>query len=236
MDLDNLTWPEVDWKNLEIEDVYFYRMKGIEMLSIKEMLIGMPVRLRYVDRFSTCRVMKKESVAEHSFYVAFYSLMIAWWCETKAAMRLGSAVDLGLLFAKTLLHDIDEAATGDVPRFFKYSDATLKNHLDEVAQKGVYQIAKKLWDEASTIDRIESHWKNAKDDTTEGKILEFADFLSVLSYAAEEIRSSNFTMREHLTSMVEYYEKFTTEDFNFIRPLVEEARTILFEEILLDGA
>ena len=233
MNLDNLIWSEVDWKNLEIEDVQFYKMKGIEMLSIKELLIGMPVRLRYVDRFSTCRVMKKESVAEHSFYVAFYSLMITWWCtDQDVPVKLNEYK----ILSRALLHDIDEAATGDVPRFFKYSDTALKNHLDEVAQKGVAQIAEKLWQAQSGVYAITDIWKNAKDNTIEGKILEFADFLSVLSYAAEEIRSSNFTMREHLTSMVEYYEKFTTEDFNFIRPLIEEARAILFEEILLNGA
>lgn len=207
------------------------------MLSIKELLIGMPVRLRYVDRFSTCRVMKKESVAEHSFYVAFYCLTIAKWCETSAIKRQPT-INLGKLLTKALFHDIDEAATGDVPRFFKYSDPKLKEHLDEVALKGVEQIAAKLWgkDMLGVVEEIELCWKNAKDNTLEGKILEFADFLSVLSYAAEEIRSSNFTMREHLSAMVEYYEKFTTADFNFIRPLIMEARTILFEEILLDGA
>lgn len=202
------------------------------MLNIKELLIGMPVRLRYVDRFSTCRVMKKESVAEHSFYVAFYSLMIAWWCDNHTGQANLNVADL---LTKALLHDIDEAATGDIPRFFKYSDDSLKNHLDEVAQKGVHMIAEKLWHNESAISEIMFDWKQAKNDTREGRILELADFLSVLSYVYEEIRSSNFVMREHLQAMAEYYEKFTTHDYDFLRPLIKEARTILFEEILLNG-
>jgi len=201
------------------------------ILNMKEMLVGMATRLRYVDRFSTCRVIKKESVAEHSFYVAFYSLMIAWWCEAQHNL---APLNLTELITKALLHDIDEAATGDIPRFFKYSDASLKEHLDAVAAQGVAIIAKKLWTDPGTIVEFGFNWREAKCETPEGRILEFADFLSVLSYAAEEIRSSNFTMREHLQSMIEYYQKFTTKDFDFIRPLIEEARKILFEEILLD--
>lgn len=202
------------------------------MLSLKEMLIGMPVRLRYVDRFSTCRVLKKESVAEHSFYVAFYCLMIAWWCDNYTEK---ADLNVAELLTKALLHDLDEAATGDVPRFFKYSDPILKQHLDEVAQKGVQLIAKMLWDNATAISDIEFCWKQAKNDTPEGRILEFADFLSVLSYIWEEMRSSNLIMPEHLHGMREYYDKFTTKDFDFLRPLVEDARAILFEEIMLNG-
>jgi len=198
------------------------------------MLIGMPTRLRYVNRFSTCRVIKQESVAEHCFFVALYSLIISKWvadnCKNLAPLNVQE------ILARALLHDLDEAATGDVPRFFKYSDPALKTHLDEVAAEGVYQIAKKLWDNAGAIGWIVFSWRAAKNDTPEGRILEFADFLSVLSYSWEEVRQSNIIMKEHLTDMVGYYQRFTTKDFNFLRPLVEEARTVLFEEILTNGA
>ena len=204
------------------------------MLNLKEMLIGMPTRLRYVDRFSTCRVIKKESVAEHCFFVALYSLFIAEWCDNQGT--LSAPVNISGILANALLHDIDEAATGDVPRFFKYSDPALKTHLDEVAAKGVRQIAKKLWDEGDAISWIMCCWKNAKSNTPEGRILEFADFLSVLSYSWEEVRQSNVIMKEHLTDMAAYYQRFTTEDFDFLRPLINDARTILFEEILTNGA
>ena len=205
------------------------------MLNLKEMLIGMPTRLRYVTRFSTCRVIKQESVAEHCFFVALYSLFIMWWCWDKNDEFLHTLNEYKIL-SRALLHDLDEAATGDVPRFFKYSDTALKQHLDEVAQKGVHQIAAKLWTDPTTIASITDVWKNAKDNTSEGRILAFADFLSVLSYSWEEVRQSNIIMKEHLTNMVEYYQRFTTKDFDFIRPLIEDARAILFEEILTNGA
>lgn len=196
------------------------------------MLIGMPTRLRYVNRFSTCRVIKQESVAEHCYFVALYSLFIMWSCWDNNKLKLNEY----RILSRALLHDLDEAATGDVPRFFKYSDPALKQHLDEVAQKGVHQIAKKLWNDSSTTFAVIDVWKNAKDDTYEGRILEFADFLSVLSYSWEEVRQSNIIMKEHLTDMVGYYQRFTTKDFDFLRPLIEDARAILFEEILTNGA
>ena len=202
------------------------------MLNLKEMLIGMPTRLRYVDRFSTCRVIKKESVAEHCFFVALYSLFITWWCSD---LEVPVEINEYKILSRALLHDLDEAATGDVPRFFKYSDPALKQHLDEVAQKGVETIAQKLWSDQSTIVAISDVWKTAKDNSREGRILAFADFLSVLSYSWEEVRQSNIIMKEHLTDIVEYYQKFTTNAFDFLRPLIEDARAVLFEEILTNG-
>jgi len=155
-----------------------------------------------------------------------------WWCwDNNDELKLNEYK----ILSRALLHDLDEAATGDVPRFFKYSDPALKTHLDEVAAKGVDQIAGKLWDAPSSVCAVTDIWKNAKNDTPEGKILEFADFLSVLSYSWEEVRQSNIIMKEHLTDMVGYYQRFTTKDFDFLRPLIEDARAVLFEEILTNG-
>lgn len=203
------------------------------MLNLRELLIGMPVRLRYVNRFSTCRVLKSESVAEHCFFVGFYALMIAEWCRFEASSL---SLNLGEILTRALVHDLDEAATGDVPRFFKYSDPELKVHLDVVAERGVDSITSKLWESDGVRRGILFNWKQAKNDTPEGRIIEFADFLSVLSYIYEEVRSSNSIMKEHIYGMVGYYKNFEGHEFNFIRPLIEDARKILFDEILLNGA
>ena len=41
-------------------------------LDLKELLLGDPNRLRYVQRYSTSMVIHRENVAEHSYYVALY--------------------------------------------------------------------------------------------------------------------------------------------------------------------
>lgn len=204
------------------------------MLDMKEMLIGYSVRLRYVNRFSTCRVLNPETVAEHSFFVAYYALMIARWCIIQTSIHC-SIINYEKLLSRALLHDIDEATTGDVPRTFKYSDDKLKSVLEIVAKKGVENLAMKLWPQSPVSDGIVEDWNRAKDDTVEGRIIEFADFLSVLSYLYEEIRASNFIMREHISAMREYYDKFTGVEYEFLRPLVDDAKKILFEEIFANG-
>lgn len=205
------------------------------MLDLRELLIGYSVRLRYVNRFSTCRVMNPETVAEHSFFVAYYALMLVQWCEATISSKCISLdIDRGKLLTRALVHDIDEAITGDVPRTFKYSDEKLRQMLNTVASQGVEKLANKLWPSNPISLSMSENWKNAKDNTPEGRIIEFADFLSVLSYLYEEIRASNFIMREHVSSMQEYYDKFKHSDYDFLRPLVEDARAILFEEILLN--
>jgi len=204
------------------------------MLDLKEMLIGYSVRLRYVNRFSTCRILNPETVAEHSFFVAYYALLLARWCTAQISVHC-LPLNQEKLLARALFHDIDEAVTGDVPRPFKYSDDDLKHKLDIVAAKGVKKITSKLWGESPIGHGMFEDWKDAKDDTLEGRILEFADFLSVLSYIYEEIRASNTIMQEHIAGMQEYYDKFTKSEFDFLRPLIEDAKTILFEEILVNG-
>jgi len=172
-------------------------------------------------------------VAEHSFFVAYYALMIAKWCDIQQTARL-CPLDYKKLLTRGLLHDIDEATTGDIPRTFKYSNAKLKQLLNTVAEHGVENLADRLWPSSPVSLAISEEWKTAKDDSLEGRILEFADFLSVLSFLYEEIRASNFIMREHISAMREYYDRFKHPGYDFLRPLIKEAGTILFEEILAD--
>ena len=142
--------------------------KGNEiMLNIKELLIGKVVRLRYVNRFSTCRIMKSETVAEHSYFVILYALMICEWYNLN-----GTGVDTGNVLIRATVHDLEEAATGDVPRSFKYSDESLRQHLNEVALEGLRSVVNNLWDKKSLAGKIVECWQTAKDDSVEGKILE----------------------------------------------------------------
>jgi len=73
-------------------------------------------------------------------------------------------------------------------------------------------------------------WKEAKDDTEEGRIIEFCDFISVLGFLLQEgIGSGNKTIERHVADMGKYFSKFQLEEYNFIRPLVEQACLIMGE-------
>lgn len=238
-------------------------------LNIREMLNGNPSRLRYVFRFSTSRVNRPETVAEHSFYVAFYCLLIGRWVEENAAEFLENnrprnepELEGGLfnysgftsdLLQRALLHDLEEARSGDFPRPFKRSTPQLERMLEAASFQAFRQVAAALGnvhldDAEKTGPDIHSAkatvwaeycncWLNSKDSTPQGLILEFADFLAVLSFMmGEGFGSGNHSIQEHVRDMDKYFEKFTSNpEYDFIRPLVDQA-AILMKEVFQHGS
>jgi len=194
-------------------------------LNLKELLLGDPVRIRYVVRFSTCHVIHKESVAEHSYYVALYAMFIADWVRNATDYRILTDVDT--LLRRALLHDLEEAITGDVSRSFKYSDNELLQGLKRGAQIAIDRVLGRLDTGCGIFYR--NIWRDCKDRSYEGSIIEFADFLSVLSYMIQERTNSNNSMQQHWETLNEYFINFDHERFSFLRPLIEDANTIMRE-------
>lgn len=190
-------------------------------MNIQELLLGNPVRLRYVHRFSGCVRVHAESVAEHSWFVTF---MV--YCMGHALNREGSpdTVDVGRAVQKALVHDVDESVTGDFPRPFKYSSTDLRLKLEEAAGRATREFWEALFPEAGSKEIWEhcTRWRNAKNSTREGRLVALADYLAVLSYLALEIKS-NPTMAEHHQTMLEYGEHFKGPEFDFVRQWVDEA-------------
>ena len=132
--------------------------------------------LRFINRFSIYHVNKPETVAEHSYYVTYYS-----WRIAKEFERSGIEIDFRRLLEKALVHDLEETKTGDIIAHAK--TPIIKNEINNISKKilstDIYEI-----------------WKDAKDDTIEGQIIDFADGYEVLVYCLEEIKSGNNHMRE----------------------------------------
>jgi 5'-deoxynucleotidase YfbR-like HD superfamily hydrolase len=197
-----------------------------DRLDLFGLLVGAPIRLRYVRRFSTCRTGWPESVAEHSFYTSVYAMLLARMAEGPEL-----SVNMADLLQKALLHDFEEAITGDINRPFKIAHDDLKHAIDKAA----FLAFDRVWvgilpDWLARL--LATHWTNAKDKSVEGRIVAFADFLSVLSYVVSEVRSSNLTMREHTKGMAEYLAMFQGPEYCFLQPEIEQARVILNSYVL----
>jgi 5'-deoxynucleotidase YfbR-like HD superfamily hydrolase len=63
--------------------------------------------MSYVPRWGILRSIRKQSVAEHSYYVALYADQLATLIQWEG--------DTAALLQYALLHDIDETITGDIP-------------------------------------------------------------------------------------------------------------------------
>jgi 5'-deoxynucleotidase YfbR-like HD superfamily hydrolase len=188
-------------------------------LDIKQLLCGCPSRLRYVQRFSTCRVRHHESVAEHCFFAGLHAVVIAEWAQANTNVE----IDFRVLMRRILLHDLEEARSGDFPRPFKYSTEKLREALSDAGETACkYVIADFIRDPEWQAEFFAS-WRHAKHNDNEGAIVEFADYLSVLSFFTQEEQDGSSTLFEHLGEMRQYEARFLGPRYNFIRPLVEQA-------------
>lgn len=190
-------------------------------INLVEAMTGRITRLRFVKRFSNCPRIHEESVAEHSFYTAFFTMLMC--------MRLGKKgmdVNVGIAVIKALMHDVDECFSGDFIRSFKHSDPLLKMQIDLACDKFQRMFSGSLSTDETLSNTIFNVWKESKLET-EGKIVSYADFLSVVSYIAQEVDSGNSRMLEHVDELRHYFNTFLAIEYGFLKEFMEDANLII---------
>jgi|TARA_Y100000310_G_C20553326_1_gene749238 putative hydrolase of HD superfamily len=193
--------------------------------SLQDLLLGEPVNLRFVTRFSALPKTHDETVAEHSYFVALYSMIIGEHLE-----REGIDINFRRLLSYAIVHDLDEALTGDFIRTFKYSSDSLRNEI----MKATKVIMKKLSDKYN-IDK--TYWEDSKETSTiEGKIVMIADFLSVLSFVFQELRAGNGSFLSVGGDIEKYYRQFDKEEFEPFRDILNQAKMLIRDNITLGKA
>lgn len=159
------------------------------MINLLELLGGDTRQMSSVIRYSSIPHGRGENVAEHSYYVIFYCLLIAKDMEND-----DYKIDYYKLLTSAIIHDLDEAITGDIIRPVKYSSKELKEQLEVVAEVYCRHTLKKL--DSSGIEELYDYWAKAKcPSTIEGQILQLCDMLSVVAYCVERIKSGNSYMQ-----------------------------------------
>lgn len=183
-------------------------------MLIKNLMKSYVRRLSHVYRYSSIPTIRKESVAEHTAYVALYCLVVA-----KDLIKQGHEVDIGKLLEKSLVHDLDESSTGDFLRHVKYGHPELKRILDEVS----LSMMKDLEDQVG-VDLVSS-WSTAKCEGIEGDILEVVDLFQVISYVTEEVDLGNLHVLHILPECCSFISKVIEDKSD--SPVVPYARDIL---------
>ncbi len=187
-------------------------------LDLRELVTGIGNQLRYVDRFATCRRNHKENVAEHQFYTAFFTLLIGLHLQ-----QVDEEFSVGTAVIKALVHDVEEHYTGDVVRPVKHSNAETRQGFEKTGSEFTEKFFRQMTKDLRVVHRLFSHWRQAKDGSQEGRVVKFADFLSVLAYLDQEVRSGNKLVLSNVNQLKAYCENFQSEEFDFIRPLVSQA-------------
>lgn len=156
-------------------------------------------RASHVFRYSSQPVVVRECVAEHSYYVAMYSMILSHIIKA----REKKAVDPALCVFRALCHDIDECLTGDVIRPVKHSNEDISNSLYRLSTIVVSELSKPL-DEAG--GSINHYWSSAKSDDINGVIVRVSDFLAVVRYLYQEVSMGNSLVDHIIGECIEYGE------------------------------
>ena len=145
-------------------------MKIIDLPQLEQYLIDV-YRLKNVVRYNTRNIIKKESVAEHSFYVALFTLKI---CDD---YNVDSRTEKRAII-KALLHDMPEIELNDITH-------NVKEKLN------LRPFLKKYEDEYFDTHFSEHRSLMKEGDEKTNAIVDYADAMSVYQYALNETMLGN---------------------------------------------
>ena len=138
-----------------------------------------------ITRYSQAHNITRESVLEHTAFVAIFSMSIC--------ARVGH--DPSTVLKRAAVHDIDEIITGDIPTTTKYANLEIQKAIREIEIKGAKKAITKLFTKHG--DHIFEYWDDAKDDTIDGWILRIADTGAVVYKMQQEASLGNRTLLKY---------------------------------------
>ena len=172
-----------------------------------------------VGRFSVYKCHFREDVAQHSYFTALYAMVLA-----DLEMRGGTNVDVERLMRMAVLHDAEEARTGDVHHSFKHQDTEFANALDNRAFEWFGRLLGGL--PADVAEEYVSLRKAARGISTEASLLKAADKIEALLWAYEEYLLGNAYVRKALI-VEDITSKLEQIKLSSVQALVQEIRTRL---------
>lgn len=200
-------------------------------LNLRYMLEGTPVRMRYTYRWATSRVVNRENVAEHSWFVAFYALCVTHWLwENHRIAGMDLVKFKSNVLTCSVLHDIEECRTGDIHRPFKHSTQQIREAMESAGVEAARQVFGGLFGGNEKLPEEMLHdWNVSKCSSPEGRVVAFADILAVIAFCLQE--GPDVVKALCLETLPNHFKKFQSSEYDFIRPLVNDAAILLGEII-----
>jgi 5'-deoxynucleotidase YfbR-like HD superfamily hydrolase len=174
-----------------------------------------------VGRFSVYKCHFREDVAQHSYYTAMYAMILADLEKEK-----GRSVDSERLLRMALLHDAEEARTGDIHHPFKHQDVSFAEGLDDRALEWFEKLMGSLPPElAQEYIRLR---RSSRVPSTEASILKASDKIEALLWAYEEYLLGNVHVRKALI-VEDILSKLDQIQLESVKTLVSEIRARIEE-------
>lgn len=160
------------------------------MLQELNRLLG---ELATTNRYSDTRLINPESVLEHLGCVTMLSMFM-----TIKLNEHGEQIDELIVMKKAILHDVEEAITGDIIAPTKHANKVLHEQLKAYGAHCAYDLLKNLPGSSITFNL----WKASKENQS-GLIVAVADKLSVVYKTEQEImKFGNIHLKEHLSKKI----------------------------------
>jgi len=147
--------------------------------------------LMTIGRFSVYKCHFREDVAQHSYFTALYSMVLA-----DLERKDGARVDVERLLRMAILHDAEEASTGDLHHPFKHQDSAFTEVLDSRAFEWFGKLLGGLPEDLAEGYVVLR--KAERDASMEAKLLKAADKIEALLWAYEEYLLGNVQVRQAL--------------------------------------
>lgn len=161
--------------------------------------------LAHVIRFSSWPGHFSESVAEHSFFTAYFTSLIV-----QALRQNHYEIDGEKAITMALVHDMEETFSGDILSPFKNRTPELKSAIRQVNQETIHLVFQDL------PERFAQHYislwnEEGRGESIEAQIVKIADRLSLLSKCAEEVKTGNQYFGEIYTDALENLQQYEAE-------------------------
>ena len=138
----------------------------------------------HIKRYHTTPMFAQESVAEHSHFVAMITRIICYALE-----QAGQPVDTLRAVDLAMIHDYEEAISGDIISTFKHSEPELTDLLERLTDKAIDQVFETL--PADLAGYYIDLWRGHNAGSVEGEIVSVADKLAGLAFSHEQLRMGN---------------------------------------------
>lgn len=183
-------------------------------------------RMSDVVRYSWTKVLNKENLAEHTYYVSIIADGIAEDLEKKFDLE----IDRYKVLKYALYHDIEEAFTWDIVTPVKYKSEILRDQLEQVGNMILKEQLKAHFENNSHISQmiLDTHqnYELGKTEILENKIVKLADILQAIWYTIGEKNLWNSYLTPVTQNLSEMLEKRYKND-QYFSDYVDEVQTYL---------
>ena len=149
-------------------------------------------RLANIDRCNQSAKIKFYSVAEHCYFSILFGMVLCDVINRQSHPK--DRLNVEEVLRRLIIHDAEEAITGDILYTLHNEHPEFKEVLDKVRKDVV---------ERQTFEEMQTDlkhfyirlWQSAKDDTLEGSFVKVIDKFELLMFAVQEIEMGNSTFR-----------------------------------------